>query len=207
MDQWQITPSSEVGTETVHPAEKAFVQQVLAKTSIERQLLQRALQLTRKAKVGNQGDTAMLDYLHSIAVASTLLAYTKDADTLLAALLHDTIDTTRLSWHFISLHFNPVVKRIVEGVSSVDSRLNSFKKIQLSDREIILKLLEEKDERVLYVKLADLLHHTRVMEKHLSHTQQKRMAEETLKFYVPLATHLGLEVIAEELRQRCTKST
>ncbi|MCU0317818.1 MAG: HD domain-containing protein [Amoebophilaceae bacterium] len=205
MDQYQVTPSSEMIPEAVQPVEQAFVQQVLAETPMERKLLEKAIQLIKQIKVGGQRDTAALNYLHPIAVASILLTYTRDADTLLAALLHDTIDTTRLSSHYISLHFNPVVKRIVEGVSSVDSRLNSFKKIQLSDQEIILKLVEEKDKRVLYVKLADHLHHIRMMESHLARTQQEKMVDETLKFYVPIATHLGLEFIAKELRQRCTR--
>ena len=207
MDQHQVAPSLKIIPETAQPVEQVFVQQVLAETPMDRKLLEKAIQLIKQPKVGSQRDTAILTYLHPMAVASILLTYTRDADTLLAALLHDTIDTTRLSSHCIALHFNPVVKRIVEGVSSVDSRLNSFKKIQLSDQEIMLKLVEEKDERVLYVKLADRLHHIRMMESHLACMQQERLAEETLKLYVPLATHLGLKLIAEELRQRCTKST
>jgi hypothetical protein len=206
MDQWQVFASSDMANETVYPAEQAFVQQVLAQTRMERSLLQEALQLIKQYQAGSPCVTEGPAYLHSIAVAHILLEYSQDPDTLLAALLHETIDKTCLSWHHIALRFNPVVQRIVEGVTSVDSRLSSFKKIQLSDREIILKLLEAKDERVLYVKLADRLHHTRMMESHLSRTQQQRMAEETLQFYVPLATQLGLKPIAEELRQKCAQS-
>ena len=205
MDQWQVTTSSDRTTEIVHPAEHAFVQQVLAKTPMEHRLLQEALQVIKQYHATSQLGTSEPAYLHPIAVAHTLLAYTQNVDTLLAALLHDTIDTTRLSWHYIALRFNPVVQRIVEGVTSVDTRLSSFKKIQLSRQEAILKLLEVKDERVLYVKLADRLHHTRTMETDLPPTQQESMAEETLQFYVPLATHLGLTPIAEELKEKCLK--
>src|SRR3569623_398944 len=157
MDQWQGSASPEMAAETVHPTEEAFVQQILAKTPMEHKLLQEALRLIKQLQLGSQRNTEGLNYLHSIEVANILLAYTQDPDTLLAALLHDTIDTTHLSWHHIALRFNPVVKRIVEGVASVDSRLNSFKKIQLSDHEILLKLLKVKDERALYVKLTDRL--------------------------------------------------
>ncbi len=205
MDQWQVTRSSEMTAAIVHPAEHSFVQQVLATTSMEHRLLQEALQVIKQYHATSQPGTSEPTYLHSIAVAHILLAYTKNVDTLLAALLHDTIDTTHLSWHHIALRFNPVVQRIVEGVTSVDTRLSSFKKIQLSNQETILKLLEVKDERVLYVKLADRLHHTRTMATNLSLTQQKSMAEETLRFYVPLATHLGLTPLAAELQERCWK--
>jgi hypothetical protein len=205
MDQWQVTTSSDMTTALVHPAEQSFVQQVLATTPMERRLLQEALQVIKQYHATSQPGTSEPTYLHSIAVAHILLAYTKNVDTLLAALLHDTIDTTHLSWHHIALRFNPVVQRIVEGVTSVDTRLSSFKKIQLSHQETLLKLLEVKDERVLYVKLADRLHHTRTMETNLPLTQQKSMAEETLRFYVPLATHLGLTPMAAELKERCWK--
>jgi Na+/proline symporter len=206
MDQWQVATLSEGPDKPVYPAEEAFVQQVLARTPMEPRLLQEAIQLIKKSKPSEASGKEVPSYLHPIAVSSILLTYTQDPDTLLAALLHDAIDTTSLSWHYIALRFNPVIKRIVEGVTSVDSRLSSFKKIQLSNQEMLHKLLEVKDERVLYVKSADRLHHTRMMGSHIARTQQRKVIEETLQFYVPLATRLGLRPIAEELRQLCTKA-
>ncbi|MHA7877310.1 MAG: sodium:solute symporter family protein [Bacteroidota bacterium] len=206
MDQWQTAAPSEMTTaEAAHPAEKHLVWRILAKTQMKRELLQEALQIIKQYHTGKYLNTTMPAYLHPIAVASILLTYTQDPNTLLAALLHDIIDTTHLSWHSLALRFNPAVKRIVEGVASVDSRLHSFKKVQLSPRETIFKLMEVKDERVLYVKLADQLHHARMIASHSVHTQQKNMAAETLRFYVPLATHLGLQAMAEEMRQLCLR--
>ncbi|HAN49540.1 MAG TPA: hypothetical protein DCQ08_00620, partial [Amoebophilaceae bacterium] len=164
MDQWQGVPTVDIDATTVHPSEAAFVKNVLAKTRMKRRLLQEALQLIKQCHAGAKHGIGEPAYLHPIAVANILLQHTQDPDTLLAALLHDAIDTTCLSWHHIALRFNPVVKRIVDGVAAVDSRLSSFKKIQLSAHETILKLLEAKDERVLYVKIADRLHHMRTIE-------------------------------------------
>jgi (p)ppGpp synthase/HD superfamily hydrolase len=203
MDHWQVAPPTEITPVVEFPLETNFVKEVLAKTRMEGGLLQEALQLIKQYHAGSSCVTEGPSYLHPIAVANILLGYSQDPDTLLAALLHDTIDTTRLSWHHIALRFNPVVKRIVEGVTSVDSRLSSFKKIQLSAHETILKLLEAKDERVLYVKLADRLHHMRTIEGHPSLAKQKKIAEETLQFFVPMAWSLGLKPIAEELQERC----
>jgi (p)ppGpp synthase/HD superfamily hydrolase len=101
------------------------------------------------------------------------------------------------------LHFNPEVQRIVDGVTCLDSRPQSFKRIQLSDYESIQKLLEVKDDRILYVKLADRLHNMRTIGEHRSLTEQKKIAEETLQFFVPMARGLGLKPMAEELKERC----
>jgi (p)ppGpp synthase/HD superfamily hydrolase len=83
----------------------------------------------------------------------------------------------------------------------VKTRLSSFKKIQLSAHETILKLLEAKDERVLYVKLADRLHNMRTIEGHTSIDKQKSIASKTLQFFVPIARYLKLHPIEKELQQ------
>ena len=70
---------------------------------------------------------------------------------------------------------------------------------------MIRKLLEVRDERILYVKLADRLHNMRTIEGHSSLAKQKKIAEETLQFFVPMAKSLGLMPIAEELMERCIK--
>jgi (p)ppGpp synthase/HD superfamily hydrolase len=85
----------------------------------------------------------------------------------------------------------------------VDSRLKGFKRIQLSSHELICKLIEAKDERVLYVKLADRLHNMRTIDGHTSLGKQQKIAEETLQFFVPMAKSLHLTPIAKELNQRC----
>jgi hypothetical protein len=202
MDQWHASPPESIRSEVPHQLETIFVEKVLSRTRMESSLLQEALQLMKQYHAGVKRKSGEPFYLHPIAVANILLEYSQDPDTLLAALLHATIDTTCLSWHHISLRFNPVVERIVTGVTSVDSRLNSFKKIQLSSHETILKLLEVKDERVLYVKLADRLHNMRTIGGHHSLAKQKKIAEETLQFFVPMARSLGLKPIAKELQER-----
>jgi (p)ppGpp synthase/HD superfamily hydrolase len=103
----------------------------------------------------------------------------------------------------VSLSFNPVVKTIVDGVTHLDSSLQHFKRIQLSSYENIQQLLEVKDDRILYVKLADRLHNMRTIAGHPSLDKQKKIAEETLQFFVPMAKGLGLMPIAEELKERC----
>ena len=84
----------------------------------------------------------------------------------------------------------------------LDSRSRSFKRIQLSVHEHIRKLLEVKDERILYVKLADRLHNMRTIEGHQEVSKQQKIAAETLQFFVPMAKSLGLTLIAKALKER-----
>ena len=204
MDQWQRLPDTALTQEyPLSPADQAFMRTVQTKIRIDTALLQKALQHMKgyHGKVTEDMDTAY--YQHALAVARIVMGYTRDPDTLLAALMHNIIDQTHCSLHQIALCFNPVVQRIIDGAACVDSRLSSFKKIQLSAHEIMLKLLDVKDDRVLYVKLADRLHHMRTSEGHASLAKQKNIAEETLRFFVPMAKSLGLMPIAEELKKRC----
>lgn len=196
-----LLPTVEAVPETTfYPVEEAFIREVKSKTKIDQDLLQKALKLIRQYHTGVRRKSGEPFYLHPIAVAHILLDYTQDQDTLLAALLHDTVEDTRLSLTQIALGFNMAVRHIVDGVTHLDSDL---KRVQLSARENIQQLLEAKDKRVLYVKLADRLHNMRTIEGHDSLTKRQKIADETLLFFVPVATSLGLGPIAEELKERC----
>ena len=83
----------------------------------------------------------------------------------------------------------------------MDSNQATIYRVLLSLPENIRKLLDVEDPRVLYVKLADRVHNMRTLQVK-SHTNQRRTAEKTLLFFVPLAKHLGLRKAAEALRTR-----
>ena len=186
-----------------YPKEKTFIKDAQEKTKIDRKVLQQALQLIKKYHAGVKRKSGEPFYLHPIAVAHILLDYTQDQDTILAALLHDTVEDTRLTLTQIALNFSETVKDIVDGVTHLDSNLKNLKRIQLSNHENIQQLLEVQDERILYVKLADRLHNMRTIEGHPSRDKQKRIAEETLQFFVPMAKRLDLKPMAKELKDRC----
>jgi hypothetical protein len=202
MDTLVPTPTRALGDASVWPEEEAFVQAVQGRTRISMDTLQSALQLIRRYHAGVKRKSGEPFYLHPIAVAHILLDYTQAQDVIIAALLHDTVEYTGLSLAQIALRFNPTVQRIVDGGTRLDSRLRSFKRIQLSPYENIRKLLEVKDERVLYVKLADRLHNMRTIQGHPSLAKQKKIAEETLQFFVSMAKNLGLTQMEEELKER-----
>jgi HD domain len=199
-----LLPTAAVLSEApIYPEEEALVKEVQERTQVDMAMLRQALQLIKQYHAGVKRNSEEPFYLHPVAVAHILLDYTRDQDTIIAALLHDTVADTKLSLNQIVLHFNPEVQRIVDGVTGLDSRSQSFKRIQLSAHESIQKLLEVRDKRILYVKLADRLHNMRTIEGHPSLDKQKKIAEETLQFFVPMARSLGLKPMAEELNKRC----
>jgi Na+/proline symporter len=198
-----LLSATEIMSDTaIYPEEVAFVKAVTEKTQVDMAMLQKALQLIKKHHAGVERKSGEPFYLHPIAVAKILLDYTQEQDTIVAALLHDTLEDTSLSLAQVALIFNPVVTTIVDGVTHLDSNLKNFKRIQLSAHENIQQLLEVKDERILYVKLADRLHNMRTIEGHSSLAKQQRIAKETLQFFVPMAKSIGLAPIAEELKRR-----
>ncbi len=138
-------------------------------------------------------------YLHPIAVAQIVLDYNQDQPTLLAALLHDTVEDTPMLLEHIELSFDAQTARIVDGVTHLESNKDAFHKVKLTSAENLYKLLHVKDQRSFYVKLADRVHNLRTIKAKPYKTQRK-IADETLKFFVPLAEKCGLPTIAEELK-------
>jgi (p)ppGpp synthase/HD superfamily hydrolase len=199
MDRWVVSVSSQQTETLLHATEVSFVKTVCSKQWIDGELVQQAIQLIKQYHSGVRLDTGeSYTTPASYSRSASLFRLTQDQDTTLAALLHNTIDATSLSLNQIALQFNPVAQRIVDGVARADSRLKSFKRIQLQTYETIRKLLEVKDERVLQVKLADRLHNMCTIEGRASLKKQKEIAEETLQFFVPIAESLGLTEAAEE---------
>lgn len=204
MDLLQYPPQVDIVDSTTDPTEQTLLQRVEEYGRIDITLVKKALNLIRQYHAGMTRKSGEAFYLHPIAVANILLTYTQDQDTILAALLHDTVEDTKLSLLQIALYFNTSVKDIVDGVTRLASNLNSLRGIRLSKHENILQLLSVKDRRVLHVKLADRLHNIRTIEGHTSLVKRKKIAEETLQFFVPMAELVGFSPMITEFKQRCT---
>mmetsp|Transcript_6790 Transcript_6790/g.10607 ORF Transcript_6790/g.10607 Transcript_6790/m.10607 type:complete len:846 (-) Transcript_6790:184-2721(-) len=139
---------------------------------------------------------------HPICVCHILAELRMDCDTLVAALLHDTVEDTDISFADIEKDFGPTVRKIVEGETKIsalpkngDSMLQDRQAENL--RQMLVAMTE--DLRVIIVKLADRLHNMRTL-KHMPVAKQKRIAQETLEIFAPLAHRLGIEQIRSELQ-------
>ncbi|MGW0517300.1 RelA/SpoT family protein [Crossiella sp. NPDC003009] len=133
---------------------------------------------------------------HPLAVATILAELGMDTITLVAALLHDTVEDTDYSLDALSKEFGDEVAHLVDGVTKLD-------KVKLgaaAEAETIRKMViaMARDPRVLVIKLADRLHNMRTM-RFLAPEKQARKARETLEVLAPLAHRLGMATVKWEL--------
>ncbi|MCH9852671.1 MAG: bifunctional (p)ppGpp synthetase/guanosine-3',5'-bis(diphosphate) 3'-pyrophosphohydrolase [Alphaproteobacteria bacterium] len=135
---------------------------------------------------------------HPIAVADILISKNLDDFSIIAALLHDTIEDTTISAQDISKEFGDEVMRLVEGITKLSNFGFISSEAKQAENFRRLLLATSKDIRVLLIKLADRLHNMRTIQ-YLKVESQKRIAFETSEIYVPLAERIGLRDWKEEL--------
>jgi guanosine-3',5'-bis(diphosphate) 3'-pyrophosphohydrolase len=136
---------------------------------------------------------------HPVAVAGVLAEQKVDVETLIAAILHDTVEDTPLTLAALADEFGDTVAELVDGVTKLD-------KLQFQDRreaaaESFRKMLlaMARDLRVILIKLADRLHNMRTLGAQTAEARE-RIARETLEIYAPIAQRLGMNLIKAELQ-------
>ncbi len=142
--------------------------------------------------------------VHPVDVALTLIRLQCDDATVSAGLLHDVIEDTSSSKDELEKYFGTVVADLVEGVTKL-GKLN-FKSSEEEQANNFRKMLMAiaKDMRVVLVKLADRLNNMQTLQ-HLDPEKRKRIAQETLDIFAPLANRFGLHVVKSELEDLCLK--
>ena len=137
--------------------------------------------------------------VHPVAVADILSDLKLDSATITTGLLHDTIEDTKVTYKNVELEFGKEVADLVDGVTKI-SELEG-KIIENSKAENIRKLIlaTSKDIRVLLVKLADRLHNMRTLNSIVNADRKKRIAQETMEIFAPLADRMGMNHIRDEL--------
>nr|WP_154814111.1 bifunctional (p)ppGpp synthetase/guanosine-3',5'-bis(diphosphate) 3'-pyrophosphohydrolase [Actinophytocola xinjiangensis] len=159
-------------------------------------LLQHAYDVAEEAHRDQRRKSGDPYITHPLAVATILAELGMDTITLVAALLHDTIEDTEYSLKNLHDDFGEEVARLVDGVTKLD-------KVQLgsaAEAETIRKMViaMARDPRVLVIKLADRLHNMRTM-RFLPPEKQAKKARETLEVLAPLAHRLGMATVKWEL--------
>ncbi len=162
------------------------------------ELLKQAYQVARDAHEGQMRTSGEPYITHPVAVARILAEMRLDHETLMAALLHDTIEDTHVTKQDLAELFGEVVAELVEGVSKLDKLKFRDKKEAQAENFRKMMMAMTQDIRVILIKLADRTHNMRTLGS-LRPDKRRRIARETLEIYAPIANRLGIHNIKTEL--------
>jgi guanosine-3',5'-bis(diphosphate) 3'-pyrophosphohydrolase len=167
-----------------------------AHPKVDARLLQRGYDVAETAHRGQLRKSGDPYITHPLAVATILAELGMDTTTLVAALLHDTVEDTGITLTDIEADFGAEVAHLVDGVTKLDK----VRFGEAAEAETIRKMVVAmaRDPRVLVIKLADRLHNMRTL-RFLPPAKQERKARETLEVLAPLAHRLGMNTIKWEL--------
>ena len=161
-------------------------------------MIRRAYTAASEAHEGQMRKTGESYIHHPIAVAKIVAEQGLDDVTIAAALLHDSVEDTRMSLADVERDFGPDVAAIVDGVTKLERIHFDTKEHQQAATVRKMIVAMSKDLRVLIIKLADRLHNMRTIGG-MPHFKQERTARETLDIYAPLAHRLGMQDVRQQL--------
>ncbi len=161
-------------------------------------MLRRAYIFSARAHQGQMRLSGEAYLVHPIEVANTLSNLKLDAATVAAGLLHDTVEDTSVTQEEITALFGDEVGMLVDGMTKLSRMELQSREQREADNFRKMIVAMAKDIRVILIKLADRLHNMRTL-KSLPPEKQKRIAQETLDIYAPLANRLGISRIKTEL--------
>jgi GTP pyrophosphokinase len=160
--------------------------------------IEQAYALAREAHADQVRRSGEPYIAHPLGVAMILARLGLDDVTLASALLHDSVEDTRVTLEDVEAGFGPEVARIVDGVTKLDRLQFDSKEAQQAATLRKMLVAMAKDIRVLLIKLADRLHNMQTIAS-LPEAKQRRIAQESLDVYAPLAHRLGIAEVKWQL--------
>ena len=158
--------------------------------------IERAYVIARKAHEGQKRKSGEEYITHPVAVSMILAELGLNEETIIASLLHDTVEDTPYSLEQLREDFGLEISNLVDGVTKLDKLTYGPSAEAETVRKMVVAM--SRDIRVLVIKLADRLHNARTW-KFVSSESAERKARETLDIYAPLAHRLGMNAIKWEL--------
>lgn len=158
--------------------------------------VERAYQVAKKAHTGQLRKSGEEYITHPVAVTQILVELGLDQETVIASLLHDTVEDTPYSLDQLRSDFGDHIADLVDGVTKLDKLTYGPTAEAETVRKMVIAM--SRDIRVLVIKLADRLHNARTW-KFVSGESALRKARETLDIYAPLAHRLGMNALKWEL--------
>ena len=139
---------------------------------------------------------------HPIEVAKILTSIKLDGDSIVAGLLHDTLEDTKLGIDEIEKNFGKQISELVQGLTKISKYSLKVNNQKFGENYKKLILATTKDLRVILIKLADRLHNMRTISFVNDNNKKNNVALETLEVYSPLAQRLGMKEWQDELEDR-----
>lgn len=169
----------------------------------ESKRIQRAVEFATKAHEGQKRRSGEPYITHPLMVKDILQDWGMDEDTVIAGILHDTVEDTAVTLEDVEREFGETVAFLVDGVTKIGKARSGMRDIDTylpQTRDNLLRLLVAtgSDIRVLIIKLADRLHNMRTLAA-LPPEKQKKIAKETLEVFAPLADRLNMGQLRVEL--------
>ena len=168
-------------------------------------LIEQAYFLAKEKHEGQMRKSGEPYITHPIAVSKIIADLHGGPATIIAALLHDTVEDTSLSLKEVEQVFGSDIAQLVDGVTKI-SKLSFNEKVSQADNHQKMLLAMAKDIRVIIIKIADRLHNIRTLDS-MTPEKQYKIATETLEIYAPLAHRLGIFRIKAELEDRSLRYT
>ena len=161
-------------------------------------LVKRAYRFSEISHQGQQRASGEPYLSHPLEVAGLLVNFKMDVTTVTAGLLHDVLEDTRATKDDLTREFGVEIADLVDGVTKIGKLAFSSKEERQAENFRKMLVAMARDIRVLMIKLADRLHNMRTLD-YLVQDKGRKIAEETLDIYAPLAHRLGMAKVKAEL--------